>query len=163
MSMLKKLITLSAMSIGLLFTGGASAKNAPGFYGELKAWGGDNDAAFINAGYQMSGPYAVELGLFGKGREVKGGTYDRRWGGVYLAGKRSFEMNQKSTFYAKLGIAHSNFEHENDTRKDDSKAVPLVAIGAEYKLWKSMYGIVDLTYHGKNHEHIKAITIGLGF
>ena len=163
MSMLKKLMVLSAMATSLLFAGVASAKNAPGFYGELKAWAGDDGAAFINAGYQTNSPYAVELGLFSKEREVKGRTDGRNWDGVYLAGKRSFEMNQKSTLYAKLGIASSDFEHENDTTKDNSKAVPLLAIGAEYKLGKTFYGIVDLTYHGKNHEHIKAITIGLGF
>jgi hypothetical protein len=163
MSMLKKLMVLSAMSIGLLFAGAASAKNAPGFYGEIKYWGGNNSALFLNAGYQMNSPYAIELGLFAKEREVKGRGDSRNWSHVYLAGKRSFEMNEKSAFYAKLGIGYSDFNHEVDTTKNKETIVPMVAIGAEYKLWKSLYGIVDLSYHGKNHEHIKAITIGLGF
>ena len=162
MSMLKKLMVLSTMAIGLLFAGGASAKVSD-LYGEIKYWGGDTKAAYLSIGYQLSDPYAVEVGVFEKVKEVGSNTTERNWSHLYLAGKRSFALSDKSTLYAKLGIAQSDFDHENDTTKHNKKVVPLIAVGAEYKLWKRLYGIVDLSHHGKNHQDIQAITIGIGF
>ena len=121
MSMLKKLMALSAMATGMLFAGNVSAKFSD-LYIEAKGGTCTHDSSCVsNAldfGYEWNKKFATEIGAYTSGGwHIPDGSASpnnvNAFAGGYAAGKLMMPLQSKLTPYAKLGVTSIGYVGDN--------------------------------------------------
>jgi hypothetical protein len=169
MSMLKKLMALSAMATSMLFAGNVSAKFSD-LYIEAKGGTCTQQSSCVSTaldfGYEWNKKFATEIGSYASaGWHIPDGSTSPTTAGAhaggYAAGKLMMPLQSKLTPYAKLGITGIGYGTQSSSEIKSSTTL-YSAIGLEYKLGKRWYVIGDVSFVPHNEKYL-AFQLGFGF
>lgn len=147
---MKKILTLLALAIAS--TGSAMAAETPVYVGggigyshasNTGASDHSGTSGSLSAGYDITPNVAVEMGYTRLGDVKDSGVTAKLDALTLQAVGKTHVLNDKTTVFAKGGVAHTRAKVEGFR---ETKYVPVVGFGAEYALNKNVSATAEVQY-----------------